>query len=92
VQYLFIFSVTLLITIDYATIEKPYASIVSFANSNTFSLVLVRISLNFRILFFKSNEPSLSLLVEIDKLFREIKVDFVFYPDSLLNIPLCIRT
>ena len=38
-QYLFIFSVTLLITIAYATIEKPYASIVSFANSNTFSLV-----------------------------------------------------
>ena len=38
-QYLFFLSVTLLITFDNATIEKPYASIVSFANFNTFSLV-----------------------------------------------------
>ena len=29
----------ILITIDYATVEKQYACIVSFANSNTFSLV-----------------------------------------------------
>ena len=34
-----VYSLTLLITIDYATIEKSYTSIVSFANSNTFSLV-----------------------------------------------------
>ena len=34
-----VYLLTLLITIDYSTVEKPYAWIVSFANSNTFSLV-----------------------------------------------------
>ena len=33
----------ILITIDYATVEKQYACIVSFANSNTFSLVHILI-------------------------------------------------
>ena len=33
----------ILITIDYATVEKQYACIVSFANSNTFSLVVLQI-------------------------------------------------
>ena len=36
-----VYYLTLLTTIDYATIEKSYTSIVSFANSNTFSLVRI---------------------------------------------------
>ena len=73
-----VYYLTLIITIDYATVKKPYAWIVSFANSNTFSLVIFK-----RNIFWPCTHTNHHLSAEFHQLLKIIPSSSFLPPYNL---------